>query len=348
MDPANCSIVASSPQFQQAAADALKGYVTLLIIVSFLPALLVPTAAVLFFFSTPQIRQRPIFILNASALVVGMALGGQSIYNSQTVGLIGKPLSPTFAVVMAALILLVPVAVQSILLLRVIAVYPPSRLSWARRLLVYGPFVILKIGRAVNGGFYLANLYKDTNSVALSAGPVSWRLPGTKVELLLQLIDNTFASCLFLLRLREGRVLSTRQETMIDSGAVNIQRPLPLTVVTCAQRMKALFWIAVFNFVFPVMLNIAVLVIRFRDPDFLHGTYVLYFNYYFDIIGVLLATIWVSGKNSQTLRDHPPMPVALPTCQDTLSTSEFSAPSRLSPCMEFSTSGSGTKSNHAL
>ena len=115
-------------------------------------------------------------------------------------------------------------------------------------------------------------------------------------------------------------------------------------IVTYAERIKALFWIAAFNFVFPVIFNIVQLVFIFRDPDFMHGTYVLYCNTYLEIIGVLLATIWVSGTDSGSTRHsnvgRPPMPVALPD-RDTLSTPEFAPPSTVTSCIELSAVSEG-------
>lgn len=45
-------------------------------------AFLVPIAVVLFFFSTPQLRRQPVFILNVCAIGLGIAQGITGIYNS--------------------------------------------------------------------------------------------------------------------------------------------------------------------------------------------------------------------------------------------------------------------------
>ena len=50
---------------------------------------------------------------------------------------------------------------------------------------------------------------------------------------------------------------------------------------------------------FPVILNLAQLILAFRNPDFLSGAYVLLVNNYVTIIGVLLATIWSAGTKPQ-------------------------------------------------
>ncbi|KAI0705616.1 hypothetical protein C8Q76DRAFT_630340 [Earliella scabrosa] len=342
---ANCTLNDPTAQLQQqaaaaAAAAAIEASVNLLILASFLPGLLVPTAAVMFFFSTPELRRRPIFIVNALALVVGLVLGGQLIY-TVAVGIIGNPISPGWSIAEASLQLLTPMLVQGILLLRVVAVYPPARLSWIRRILIYGPFAAIKTGRVINGGLFLADLCRAVNSNPLHAGIVAWGLVEVKVEWFLQLADNTYASALFLYRLRGGRVLSGRQDVVYTDGTAAAR---PRHGMTYAERIKALFWIAAFNLVFPVIFNIVQLVFIFRDPNFVHGTYVLYCNTYLEIIGVLLATIWVSGTNSGSTRltnaGHPPMPVALPS-GDMLSTPEFAPPSTVTSCIELSAVSDG-------
>ena len=76
--------------------------------------------------------------------------------------------------------------------------------------------------------------------------------------------------------------------------ALDAERRTPGTYF---ERIKTLFWIAVFNFVFPVIFNVVLIVLAFVDHDFLEGSYILYTNNYVEIIGVLLATIWAAGKH---------------------------------------------------
>lgn len=114
---------------------------------------------------------------------------------SQTAGIIGIALAPGLSIALATLTFLVPMLVQTILLFRVVTVYPPSKLSWRRRILIYAPFVVLKTGRLINGVIFLAVLYKRTDSSnPLTAGVVSWTLPEIKIEWFLQLSDNTSVS----------------------------------------------------------------------------------------------------------------------------------------------------------
>ncbi len=78
------------------------------------------------------------------------------------------------------------------------------------------------------------------------------------------------------------------------------------------QRLKTLFWIAVFNFVFPIIFNVVLIVLIifnvvlivlvFRDHNFLEGSYIIYTNNYVEIIGVLLATIWATGTHDSSTK----------------------------------------------
>lgn len=62
-------------------------------------------------------------------------------------------------------------------------------------------------------------------------------------------------------------------------------------------QLKSLFWIAVSNFVFPVILSIIQLILLFHDPSYLKGAYIFMANDYVEIIGVLLATVWTTSKH---------------------------------------------------
>lgn len=266
--------------------------IDMLIVGTFFPALLVPIAAVLFFFSTPKLRRRPLFILNVLAIAFALGLGAIIIYNVK-VGILLQPLDPGFALAQTVLLFAVPMLTQSILLIRVFAVYPPRLLSWPRILLIYTPIVALKIARIVNIVIFVIHI---NNSIVgnpyggLDAGPVSWSLPYAKVEWFLQVFDDSYVSCLFLLRLCEGRNLAIRKEPQVS--VVTNRR-----IYTYAARLKALFWIAVFNFVFPVLFNIAQLILIFNDRNFVHGTMVQFANNFLLVTSVLFATIWCSESS---------------------------------------------------
>jgi len=61
------------------------------------------------------------------------------------------------------------------------------------------------------------------------------------------------------------------------------------------KRIREIFYISVANFVFPVLFNIGQIICITADPSFYLGTLLLLSNNYVSVIGVLFATIWVSG-----------------------------------------------------
>ena len=68
------------------------------------------------------------------------------------------------------------------------------------------------------------------------------------------------------------------------------------------QRVRTLYYIAISNFIFPILFNVAEIFIIFFDPNFFHGATVVTVNCYVTIIGVLLATIWVQGAKRKDSR----------------------------------------------
>ena len=59
--------------------------------------------------------------------------------------------------------------------------------------------------------------------------------------------------------------------------------------------MRTLFWIALSNFVFPVIFDVALVILAFTDSDFTHGSALISAHTYISILGVLFSTIWASG-----------------------------------------------------
>jgi hypothetical protein len=87
-------------------------------------------------------------------------------------------------------------------------------------------------------------------------------------------------------------------------------------------KLKSLFLLALSTFVFPCMFSIAQIILTFRNHDFFlggasspsislqpspyfHAAYVFVNNLYIEIIGVLLATIWVSKSRAERAEATP-------------------------------------------
>ncbi|KAG7093929.1 hypothetical protein E1B28_007564 [Marasmius oreades] len=266
---------------------AIRPSLNLLMIGTVFTSLLVPIAVALFVFSTPSLRRKPIFILNVIAVLLGIAEGILNGYLEITA--IISPhivIHPTAYTAFTCLCLLVPLFSECILLLRLVAVYPLRQTSRSMLVVVFAPPVIFKIVRLVNIGIFLGQWVKQLGTAGspIAAGQATWgQQPWTKIEWFLQLADNIYASVLFLIRLNSGRGLATASTvSKADSYAA---------------RLKALFWIAISNFVFPVLLSLAQLIFAFRDSSYLDGGYIFLTNNYVEIIGVLMATVWVAGSH---------------------------------------------------
>ncbi|KAI0691630.1 hypothetical protein C8Q76DRAFT_758730 [Earliella scabrosa] len=268
----------------------LDASVNLLVIWTFFPALLVPIAVALFLFSNPPLRKKPVFICNVLAVLLGLAYGGVGIY-TQSHAVSGRPPASDLTTALTCMYFFIPICVQCILLVRIIAVYPPRTLTVAGWVVIYGTLIVVTIARFVNIALAL-NIIVDSahqSSSALVTGQIVWNMPYTKVEWFLQLFYDVFASALFLFRLRSSGALGSDRDRASRSVNTGGQRS------SYTARLRALFWIAVSNFVLPVIFNVAQLVLIFCDDDIVHGVYVLEVSVYVEIIGVLLATLWCSG-----------------------------------------------------
>lgn len=63
------------------------------------------------------------------------------------------------------------------------------------------------------------------------------------------------------------------------------------------KRLRGLFYMALGNFIFPLILNVIQIIFITCDRSFLHGTYVMFVNDYASIFGVVFATIWTSSSH---------------------------------------------------
>jgi len=223
----------------------------------------------------------------------------------------------------AILTAMVPFFTDLILLVRVLAVYPPRDITRLSAVVVYLPISCMKIGRLINFVLFWSEWFplirEGGNPIIVSQE--AWNRPYEKIEWILQVLDNGYSSALFLWRLRRGRSTTGRVESRNQKTSYSA-------------RINSLFWIAISNFVFPVILSFAQLVFAFKDRSFLDGGYVLMMNVFVQIIGVLLATVWSAGFKWTENHDG------------TLTTATLSVPRFAQPTfMKSGTSGSGTVVN---
>ena len=91
---------------------------------------------------------------------------------------------------------LLPVCVQGILLIRLVAVYRPSEMPWGQGLAIYAPIVAFKIARLVNAGLATQHLLSHTppNADVIVAAQIVWGTKYIKVEWFLQLFDDMYVT----------------------------------------------------------------------------------------------------------------------------------------------------------
>ena len=91
----------------------------------------------------------------------------------------------------------VPICVQCILLVRIVAVYPPRTLTWTGWLLVYGTLIVLVAARLVNMSLAFNEIVGGArrSASALVVGEIAWKSPYAKAEWFLQLSYDTYVSC---------------------------------------------------------------------------------------------------------------------------------------------------------
>ncbi len=92
---------------------------------------------------------------------------------------------------------MIPIFSESVLVLRVLAVYPPRSLSPLIRSAVYAPIIVIKLTRLANSITFavrwVASARGDAASV-LQAGQASWTGPFAKIEWFLALFDTSYVT----------------------------------------------------------------------------------------------------------------------------------------------------------
>lgn len=248
-----------------------------------LSSLLIPILIALLAFSTPQTRRHPIFVFNILGVLLGLTQGAINIYLEVHV-----MLTPAVAESRGALIAYTavsffgPLVAECTLVIRLAAVYPrrttPKVKFWALLLVP----ITFKVIRATNLVVFLHKFVVVTISGvgdSIAAGESLFGNWQTKFEYILQAVDNAFVSFMFIHRLTRN---TSASEGVIRTRAM-------------ADRLRALFLIALSNFVFPVVLNIIQLGLILAS-SFFRTSMVYMVNNYVNIIGVVFATIWSIGS----------------------------------------------------
>ncbi|KAG1747107.1 uncharacterized protein EDB91DRAFT_68536 [Suillus paluster] len=259
-----------------------------------LSSLLIPILIALLVFSTPDTRRHPNFVLNVLGILLGLAEGAVNIYL-----MVHTMLSPTVPETTAALTSMPaltffgPLVVESTLVIRLAAVYPRRSTPKVKFWSILLTTISLKTIRSVNVFIFLHRYVIAISGAGnpISAGDSLWGSWQTKLEWILQAVDNAFVSFMFLRRLPRN--------TSDSEGAVRSK--------ALATRLRGLFLIALSNFVFPVILNLIQLGLVFGSKASFFQTSLVYMvNNYVNIIGVVFATIWSIGSRRLEESQAPP------------------------------------------
>ncbi|PFH46135.1 hypothetical protein AMATHDRAFT_8162 [Amanita thiersii Skay4041] len=210
-----------------------------------------------------------------------------------------NPLTPFVYALPACSLTLIPIFVESILLFRLLVVFPYHATPRRDFISIFIPLMCLKVARLVNVGLFIY-LIISAMSKAISKTVMNIQTGWTnqtaflRAEKFLQVIDNATVSCLFLYKLDIRKILAGSQTMTGD-----------ILNKSYGSTIQGLFWIAFSNFVFPVLLAIVGLIFMFHDLSFIHGIYVGIVNAYVNIVGVLLATVWVASGRWTEKRNPP-------------------------------------------
>ncbi|KAK6997311.1 hypothetical protein R3P38DRAFT_2563560 [Favolaschia claudopus] len=267
----------------------------LLIIGTVWAAALVPLLCVLLFFSNHQVRRQPIFLMNLFTLIMGIIVGAVNlhIYVADILSAPGEGFRPRTLLAYLGMILFLPLLIDCILAFRLYVVYPPRTTSNLQLAIIFIPIVLLKVARTANliifmVKFAAAILVPDSASAVADFQALWDHAPWTKIEWILQVVDNCYASGFFLWKIWMGHKKARA------SGIVHSQSPNSNT-----DKLKGLFYLALSTFMFPCMFGIAQIILTFHNHDFFIGAYVFVNNLYIEIVGVLLATIWATKGRSE-------------------------------------------------
>ncbi|KAJ3775779.1 hypothetical protein FB446DRAFT_823924 [Lentinula raphanica] len=239
----------------------------------------VPLLCLLFWSSTVENRKKPLFIANVVTLSIGIVLGllnvillVQSLLHPSTN--IDKSAQLAFTTFMA----LIGEFIDSVLIFRVVVVFPWSTTQRALWLAIFLPLAALKAGRLANIITFIVIYHRKAQDVTTlnQFGDICLSMPEPIAVWILQIIDNAACSFIFLWWLHKTQSFSERLGGGDDGKA------------SFAQRLRTLFWIALSNYVFPAIFTLAMLIIYIVEKDYQKTFILMTTNIYVEIFGVLL------------------------------------------------------------
>ncbi|KAJ6534108.1 hypothetical protein B0H19DRAFT_1271853 [Mycena capillaripes] len=168
-------------------AEGIRPAFAFILIPAIFGSMLVPLLILLFFLSTPQIRRKPIFVLNVISVGLGIIAAGLDVH--LTMMAILFPFTPTVSaenLVFTILDLWMSWFAEGILLIRVAIVFPRSRLP-----VLFAFPIVAKIARMVINIIFSVqwekrNIHYASQLLVLDGLP-RWLF---KASIVLELVDN--------------------------------------------------------------------------------------------------------------------------------------------------------------
>ncbi|KAI0661882.1 hypothetical protein C8Q70DRAFT_684445 [Cubamyces menziesii] len=247
--------------------------------------LLLSLLIALLYFSTRHSRRQPIFLLNVFTILLALAVGGLIDY--QTVQTMIAPLHPTplsFNIAIGVLGAVQSIIIDTILLVRLVSVYPPSYVGRRRFAAILAVPLLLKVARIVNLGLFikaLADATRDPATANILIARIWEYAPYLKIEWFAQLFDNSFFLYRLLLHNKEtNRVMSRKTSES-----------------SFADTIRTLLWVAATNFVVPVLFSLAQIIVVYRGVDVLIVNDIVLVNTSVAVIGVVFATVWAGTEH---------------------------------------------------
>lgn len=202
---------------------------------------------------------------------------------------------------------------ESILLIRLWAIYPFRTTPRRRFLAIFMPITLIKLARLASVVTYVVYLYnelKDDNQTLFWFRDMRReRLRNYTVEWFLQVADNATVSVLFLMKLNEARAFKSVVWGWSKRFFSSLVFPGRLMAILSGSALEAFFWITISNFVIPAILSVIQLVVIWMSRDFMVVALICTVNIYVEIIGVLLATIWAVGSRRREENSSRSVPV---------------------------------------
>ncbi|PBL02843.1 hypothetical protein ARMGADRAFT_981710 [Armillaria gallica] len=253
--------------------------------------ILVPLLIALLYLSTPRGRRKPIFILNVITISLAFTTGVLLDYRGiRTILSPDNPPELAYNLVVGVFGSVQYILIDTILLLRLLAVYPLAYIGTRRYIGLITLPVLLKLARVINLFIFISVLVKATRNPATASLRVSqvWlQAPYLKIEWCMQLVDNMYASIFFLWRL----VLRSRENGSPSPSIVSS------STISFTERLKILFWIAVTNFVVPTLFSVAQIIIVYRGVTYVAINDVVLANTSTAVILVVFATVWAGSSH---------------------------------------------------